>query len=159
MGPAMPELDDRPWVLVDGACGFCRRAASWARRQPGGEGLRFVAFQQVEAPWLDEALREACAEALHLRWPDGRLLRGAPAVAAIARALGWQRLGRPLAGLRLALAERAYAWVAGHRSWVSRVAFTSAADDEDLKAPAEQLGQACGWRAPKPMGEGGLSAP
>lgn len=103
---------------------------------------------------MDEGLREACAKALHLRWPDGRLIRGAAAIGAIAQALGWSRLGHPLKGLPMALADHAYQWVADHRTWVSRFILTGAPDDDDLKAPEHLLGLACGWQGQREAGSG-----
>lgn len=143
-------LGDRPTVLVDGACGFCRRGASWVRRQPGGESLDFVAYQKVQAPWMDEAMREACHEAMHVVLMDGRVLKGGEAACFVFERIGWGPIAKLLQLGPMAWAtELGYRQVAAQRLILSGFLFKDHPDDEDLKAPEAQLGLACGVRAPQ----------
>jgi predicted DCC family thiol-disulfide oxidoreductase YuxK len=70
---------DRPTVLWDGDCGFCRL---WVERWQlqTGDSVDFRTFQEAGAdvaPGLSEAELEA---AMHLVLPDGSVMRGADAV-------------------------------------------------------------------------------
>jgi len=111
-------VPDRPLVLFDGRCGFCR---DWSRRLARWDGrgrLRQVPYQErhrlAGVPALSDAELE---EALHVVLPDGRVERGARAVIAL---LPWLRGGRVLAlvaripGAAL-VADHAYRWVARRR--------------------------------------------
>jgi predicted DCC family thiol-disulfide oxidoreductase YuxK len=120
-------MGDRPIVLYDADCGFCRwtlaKLLGWDRRSR----LRPVAIQSSEgerllAP-LDEQQRLA---SWHLIGRDGTRHRGGNAAAPLLREL---RGGTPLAGLLErfpAATERAYAWVVRHRSGLGRLIPTGA---------------------------------
>lgn len=143
-------LGDRPTVLVDGACGFCRRSASWARRQPGGDSMQFVAYQQVHQSWMDARMKAACHEALHVVVAEGQVLRGGEAACFVAERVGFGPMAHLLQMGPLAfVTEVAYRQIALHRILISNLAFTEAPDDEDLKAPTAYLGLACGTKPPE----------
>lgn len=107
-------------LLFDADCGFCRwctvRILGWDRRNR----LRAVPLQSAEADrllHLDEPRKMA---SWHLV-VDGKVFSAGGAVAPLARLLPG---GRPIAWAADAapgLTERAYRWVAAHRSWLSRL--------------------------------------
>lgn len=111
-------MPDRPLVLYDGRCGFCR---DWSRRLARWDGrgtLRQVPYQEragiTGVPPLSDAELE---EALHVILPDGRVERGARGVIAL---LPWLRGGRVLGWLARIpgvgmLADHAYRWIARRR--------------------------------------------
>ncbi len=116
----------RATLLYDGKCRLCRAGAarleSWAA--PGS--LELADFQAEGVlqrfPGLTHA---ACMQAVHLVRPDGRVQRGAEAVAGVLLTrpvlCGWARLYY-LPGLR-ALVDAAYAWIARNRyRWFGRPA-------------------------------------
>lgn len=105
-------------ALYDGRCGICRasveRLRPWAR--PGA-----VEFRDFHGDGALDAFpgvsREACTEAMHLVLPDGRVVRGAEAVARLL--LTRPLLGAPawlyyVPGLRQVL-DAAYAAIARRR--------------------------------------------
>ncbi len=109
-------------VLFDGDCGFCRRSIGWLRRQlrPGVE-LAFCPYQSAD---ISPQLRAACQEAVHVLAPDGTLYRAGRAVVYCLLLSRWRRLGLLLRwGPPLWLLERLYAFVASHRSFISRFIF------------------------------------
>lgn len=108
-------------VLYDADCGFCRftlaRLLDWDVRRR----LRPVAIQSAEGQRLlaampeDDRLRSA-----HVVDADGRVRSGGAAVEVIARELP---AGAPVGWVARALpgpTERAYRWVADHRTGLSR---------------------------------------
>jgi predicted DCC family thiol-disulfide oxidoreductase YuxK len=111
-------VPDRPLVLYDGRCGFCR---DWSRRLARWDGkgrLRQVPYQErhqvTGVPALSDAELE---EALHVVLPDGRVERGARGVIAL---LPWLRGGKLLAAVAslpgvASVADHLYRWVARHR--------------------------------------------
>ena len=81
---------ERAWLLFDGECVFCGRAAAWVERRDRGRTMRVVAYQDAPSPPLTPALRAACAEAVHVVTPRGRALRAGDAWIYVAGALwGW----------------------------------------------------------------------
>lgn len=86
--------DGRAWLLFDGDCGFCTRTAAWVTARDRDQRLRAVPYQQAPSPPMTPALRDACAEAVHVVTAEGRTLRGGDAAIHVAGAL-W---GRWLAG-------------------------------------------------------------
>jgi lipase maturation factor 1 len=95
MPSAVPRLrvahpPDRPFVLYDGECRFCRR---WAERwqQRWGQRLTFGSSQFARARFPEIPVK-TCAEAMQLVEPDGAVYAGAGA-ALRARAHGRGRRG------------------------------------------------------------------
>src|SRR5438477_2257367 len=113
---------DRPLMLFDGDCGFCR---FWVRRwrsQTRGQ-VDFAPAQQ-EASRFPQIPDDDWKKAVQLVWPDGKVYQGAEAVF---RALAMVPEHRwPLAayehvpGVRPA-SEFLYRLVAGHRNFFSHL--------------------------------------
>jgi len=107
-------------VLFDGTCGFCTRCARFAvEHAPAGR----VSAMASQAPGVLERYGLSPADAEASVWtiePDGTRLRGARAVARLARAMGgrWALLGRVWL---LPGAELAYRSVAARRQLLSRL--------------------------------------
>lgn len=115
---------ERPVMLYDGDCGFCRRWIERWRRDTG-DRVRYLPYQSPGllqeygiAPWQARA-------AVQLIDSDGRRTHGA---AAVFRALGQapSRWIRALARLGLLPGVRAteqtgYRWIATHRKLASRL--------------------------------------
>ncbi len=109
-------------VLYDADCGFCKwsldKLLAWDRARR----LRPVAIQSTEGERLLAPMPEAERLASwHLVLPSGEVRSGGAAAAPLARLLP---SGRPLAALFDTFpraTERAYRWVAGHRSALARL--------------------------------------
>jgi predicted DCC family thiol-disulfide oxidoreductase YuxK len=109
-------------ILYDRDCGFCRwslnKVLAWDRRRR----LRPVAIQSDEGQKLLAAVEPAQRlDAWHLVTPSGELLSAGAAAAPLADLLP---VGRPLAATFRAFpgaTERAYGWVAQHRSGLARL--------------------------------------
>mgnify|MGYP006282486897 CR=1 FL=1 len=73
-----PETTDRPILVWDGTCGFCRRSVEYIRDRAGGR-IHYVPYQHVHRYFgeIDEAEFE---RAVHLVEPDGLYYSGAEAV-------------------------------------------------------------------------------
>ncbi len=119
--------DSQFLVLFDGGCGLCTRTAAWLRRLDRQHTLRLVDINTewdalaAAYPGLD---REACADAMHVIAPDGRITTGFDGFRTIAWVL------TPLAPLAPFLhvpgvpfvGRRVYRYVATHRSTTCTVA-------------------------------------
>ena len=113
---------DRPLLIYDGECNFCRR---WIRRWKDGTGERvgYCEFQNL-GDRFPEIPRAAFAGAVQLIELDGRVLSGADAVFRIfdfapeGRRL--PRLLRRLPGF-MPVARAAYRFAASHRGLFSRM--------------------------------------
>ena len=83
-------------VYFDGACPVCAREIALYRRQSGAQSVRWVDASACDEEALGPGLARADALArLHARRPDGTLVDGAGAFAAMWRALpAWAALGR-----------------------------------------------------------------
>jgi len=107
---------DRPLVIYDGDCGFCRwRVARW--RRVTGEQVDYAPSREV-ADRFPDIPRESFDAAVYLLEPDGGTYRGAEAVL---RALAHGGRARWLLGAYRAVpgfapvAEAIYRFVARHR--------------------------------------------
>jgi len=112
---------ERPLLVYDGTCGFCKRwIARWERVLVGR--VAYAPSQEV-APRFPEIPAAAFAEAVHLIEPDGTRSSGAEAVfRALALAPGrggWLWAYRNVPGFR-ALSEWCYRLIAGHRPFFTR---------------------------------------
>ena len=75
-------------LYFDGGCPVCTREISFYQRRRGAERIRWVNLAQCEDSDLGSDLsREAATARLHARCPDGHLVSGARAFAAL-----WQTL-------------------------------------------------------------------
>ena len=116
-GVLVARAPDRPLVIYDGDCGFCRLwIARWMQRT--GDRVRYETSQAVGALY-PEIPPSSFAKSVQLVLPDGRSFSGAEAVArllAIPAESGvflWAYRNVPGAAQ---IAELAYRTVAGHRS-------------------------------------------
>ena len=112
---------DRPCLVWDGDCGFCRRSVRHLRLWLG-EKVVVEPYQTAHARFPAIPV-EAFREAVHLVEPDGRVSRGAEAVL---RTLAHGGESLPLAAYRrlpgfAALSEWGYRQVASHRPLFSRL--------------------------------------
>jgi predicted DCC family thiol-disulfide oxidoreductase YuxK len=108
---------ERPLVVYDGACGFCRDWVARLRVWDRHAALDYLPLQDSQAERLTGRSRVALEEAAHVVLPSGEVLAGAAALRAICPflPLGWLPglvFGFPGA---LPLAERVYRWIAWHR--------------------------------------------
>ncbi len=109
----------KPTMLWDGDCAFC---AYWIRRwaRLTGDAVEYRPFQQGldKLPQVDPA---ACARAVQLVLPDGRVLEGAHAVLqslVLAGRAGWMLRCYERSALCRKCAEAAYRFVAANRAWL-----------------------------------------
>lgn len=119
--PSRGRDDDRLLVLFDADCGFCLYGRDLLRRWDRNDRLEPGLIQQhadTTLADLSPAERLASWHAIH---PDGRRESGAAALAAVLERL-------PLVGCAARVvrafpgpADRAYAWVAAHRTGISRL--------------------------------------
>jgi predicted DCC family thiol-disulfide oxidoreductase YuxK len=130
-------------VYFDGGCPLCRREIGFLRRRRGGEHVDWVDIAATDVPEVAPGLARCDALArMHGRTPEGRIVSGAAAFAAVWRALP---LTRPLGWLfshplPLRALERAYLvflrWRPRLQSWAAR--------REGLAAGATCTGEAVG---------------
>ena len=112
------------WLLWDGNCDFCRRAAGWVERRDRGRRFRVAPYQEAPSPPMTPALREACQRAVHVIRADGRVLAGGRAWIFVLHRLGWRRTARVLARWPLrSLVELGYRVVAANRPLFGRFLF------------------------------------
>jgi predicted DCC family thiol-disulfide oxidoreductase YuxK len=115
---------DRPTLIYDGECAFCRRWVDLVRRWDRDHRLDLVPFQDQQRVARFGIPLPALAAAMHLvlPTPDGRVLAGADAAPEILRLLPGRRW---LAGLFRVpgvrpVARRVYAWIARQRHCLVR---------------------------------------
>ena len=119
-------MRDRPVVLYDGDCAFCRVCARLLRRLDRGGRLDLLDFSRPEADPLLAALPAAeRRSALHLANTDGGVHSAGPALRqALATALG-PSAGRLLASAAVAsIVDAGYRLVAArrhHLGWIERI--------------------------------------
>ena len=87
-------------VYYDGACPACSREIGFYQRLRGTDRIRWVNLAQCDDSELGEGLSRAAAFArLHARRPDGQLISGARAFAALWQTLPALSLAGRIAGL------------------------------------------------------------
>ena len=84
-----PAPDDRPVMLYDGKCAFCRR---WVGRWQSmtGEAVRYEPFQEAGGKFAGIDTDDL-GRAVHLVEKDGNVSRGAEAVFRCLAIGGWNR--------------------------------------------------------------------
>jgi predicted DCC family thiol-disulfide oxidoreductase YuxK len=121
-------------VLYDADCGFCKWSLTLVLARDPEHLLRPLALGTPEADALLEDLTEEQRMASwHLIAPDGERTSAGAAAPPLLRVLG---RGQPLARLLDAFpraTERAYRWVADHRSQLSRLIPSRAKRGADAK--------------------------
>lgn len=118
-----PTATDRPLLIFDGNCGFCRYCVEYAR-DATGEQVNYQPYQIV-GKHFPEIGEQRFREAIYLVEEDGRVSHGAGAAFRTLE-LGnhlvrWARLYRRLPLFAL-LSEWLYRCVAGHREGAARLA-------------------------------------
>lgn len=84
-------MPPRLTVYYDAACGVCKRLA---HRAAARDAAGYLALRPAQTHEGEAGVPEGLLEALHARTPDGRWLRGGPALSAVLEALGHVRLAR-----------------------------------------------------------------
>jgi predicted DCC family thiol-disulfide oxidoreductase YuxK len=129
--------NSRTWVFWDGECGFCRRSVSWAVRHDRAGILRPMPYQRAPSPPMTPRLRRACARAVHVVTPDGRILRAGRAALYIIGACGWPLAAQVLSVRPLVwLVEIGYRIVANNRPFFGRLLLTNEPTDPALTGEA-----------------------
>lgn len=82
---------DRPTLIYDGECGFCRQCVDVVRRWDREHRLVMVPFQDQARVATFGIPLPALAAAMHLVRPDGRVFAGADAAPEILRLLPGKR--------------------------------------------------------------------
>ncbi len=115
---------DRPTLLYDDGCRFCRAMAELLYRLARRRDLAFLPWSSAIAEaWLSGLTPKVRDRSMHLKRSDGTLISGGSAFAATlanVRGLKWiAGLAEdvPMAG---ALLARQYDFFAGHREFLSR---------------------------------------
>lgn len=97
MNPSPPPL---PMLYYDGGCPVCTREIGFYQRRRSAERIRWVDLARCEDSEPGRNLnREAACARLHARWPDGELVSGARAFAALWQVLPAFRLAGRVAAL------------------------------------------------------------
>jgi predicted DCC family thiol-disulfide oxidoreductase YuxK len=113
---------ERPTIIYDSDCGFCRwairRILAWDRTRR----IRPVALQSDEAADLLSHLSERERFASwHLVATDGSIHSGGRGVAPLLRSLPGGRAPAAVAAWSPRTVDRAYGWVARHRQVLGRI--------------------------------------
>src|SRR5436305_2351945 len=120
--------DASSWiVLYDSDCGFCRWSLAQVLALDQDHRLRPVPIDSEEGNQLLADLPQAEREASwHLVFGDGRRLSAGAAAPPLFRLLRGGRLPAAALAASPALTERAYRFVADHRSWFGNLVSASA---------------------------------
>lgn len=112
-----PTRPGTPILIYDGSCGFCTRWVARAKRLDVRGVVRVLPLEDPEAQQLSGRPVAALRQAAHFITPDGVVFAGAAAGRELARYLRGGTLVRLVTAVPgfMAIAERAYAWVA--RTW------------------------------------------
>lgn len=92
------------WLLWDGDCDFCRRAAGWIGQRDPAAHLTIIPYHDAPSPPMTPALRVQASRAVQLVTSDGFHLSGAAAVLFAFEQVGWH------AGAMRALRRRPLLW-------------------------------------------------
>lgn len=112
---------DRPVILYDADCRFCRFSARAVARVDRRDRLAFLPFaDEAAGPLLTSLPGDERHASWHLARSDGGVVSGGAAVSVLLATLGYERLAR-IAARRETLIERLYRRVAAHRRRFGRV--------------------------------------
>jgi predicted DCC family thiol-disulfide oxidoreductase YuxK len=103
-------------LVFDGQCGFCTRCVHWLERIDRHGRIDLRPYQAPGAPASVGAREDQCGEAVQWRGPDGVRRSGADAVNAVLDVVTGTRVPSTLYRASAGLQERAYRWIAEHRS-------------------------------------------
>ena len=123
MMPIDMPRDANAWVLLyDRDCGLCRWSLAQVLARDSEHRLRPVALSTPEADALLPGLTpEQRAASFHLVGPDGRRLSAGAAAAPLLRLLRGGRAPAAILAAAPRVTERAYRFVADHRTWFGRL--------------------------------------
>jgi len=77
-------MTNRITVYFDGTCPLCQREIAWYQRQRGSNTIRWVDVSVLDNENIDRDLtRQQAMARFHVRLPDGQLVNGAKAFAAL----------------------------------------------------------------------------
>lgn len=120
-----PTPPDRParrlLVLFDGECGFCLYGRDLLLRWDRHHRLRADLIQRHVATTLADLAPELQLASWHAIHPDGRRESGAAALAAVLEQLPGGGIAARVVRALPGPSERAYGWVAAHRTGISRL--------------------------------------
>jgi lipase maturation factor 1 len=104
---------DRPLVIYDGDCPFCRRWTGRLRRWDRERRLDYLALQDPRAEEVSGRPRRALEQAAHVVLPSGDVLEGAAGFRAICAFLPGGGVLHAMLGIpgALPVAERLYEWI------------------------------------------------
>ncbi len=109
-------------MLYDADCGFCRWSLSWVLRADSRGAVRPLKLATPEADaLLSDLTPEQRMSSWHLVAPDGERQSAGAAAPPLLRQLPGGRIPAELLDAAPALTERAYRWVANHRSTLSKL--------------------------------------
>lgn len=113
----MAPTRERPLVIYDGSCSFCRRWVGRLQRWDRHDRLDYLPLQDPAASAAAATPRTTLEQAVHVVLPSGHVTAGAGAVRAISPYLPGGRVGYLVLGIpgALPVAERLYTWIA--RRW------------------------------------------
>lgn len=116
--------DGKPVLVYDGECAFCRvSVARW--QNVTGDAVRYQSVADA-TPNLSSQQCTACAQAIHLFMPDGKVYRGAHAVLRTWVTAGRRRwllwLYEQVPGVAVC-AEAIYRFVSTHRMKLKKVTY------------------------------------
>ncbi len=123
MIPIDMRRDATEWILLyDRDCGFCRWSLAVVLRADRHRRLRPLGLQTAEADRLLADLSpEQRMASWHLAAPDGRRWSAGYAAPPLLRLLPGGRLAAAVLGAAPMFTDRAYRWVADHRSVFSKL--------------------------------------
>ncbi|HWN29161.1 MAG TPA: DUF393 domain-containing protein [Actinomycetospora sp.] len=103
-------------LVFDGECGFCTRCVDWLHRLDRQGRIDVQPLQAEGVPASIGATPGECHEAVQFMGPDGVRRSGADAVNGVLAVLTGTALPSTLYRASSGLQERAYRWVADHRT-------------------------------------------
>jgi predicted DCC family thiol-disulfide oxidoreductase YuxK len=123
MMPTDMARDATEWILIyDPDCGFCRWSLSWILRADRPRRVVPVPLGSEEAnALLSDMAPEQRAASWHLVAPDGPRWSAGAAAPPLLRLLPGGRVPAGLLSAAPGLTERAYRWVADHRSTLGKL--------------------------------------
>lgn len=118
-------MQEKHWILWDGDCGLCKRAAAWFGRHDRAGQFVVMPFQEAPSPPMTPELMAACERAVHVVRSDGSILRAGRATLFILERTGWGWFAKMFAVPPIIwLVEGLYAIVARNRPFFAHFLFT-----------------------------------
>lgn len=132
-------------MVYDRDCGFCRWSLAQVLARDSDRRLRPLGLGTPEADRLLEALSpQERTASFHLVGPDGRRLSAGAAAAPLLRLLRGGRLAATVLEAAPGATERAYRFVADHRSWFGKLVPAAAKQRADRVIERRQAAASAG---------------